>query len=109
MLFHLKVVADRHCTGQAYAPCANGDWILFAPGAGLLGIAPGYGVSLQVFINPQMASKNTMNMGGGGGGVDGSVVGKLHGFVLLWAGNGYISHIHRGQILVKTKRTLKFQ
>ena len=27
---------------------------------------------------------------GGGGGVDGSVVGKLHGFALLWAGNGSV-------------------
>ena len=28
--------------------------------------------------------------GGGGGKVDDSVVGKLHGFALLWAGNGCV-------------------
>ena len=33
-----------HCTG--YAPCENGDWLLFAPGDG--GNAPGYWVSLLV-------------------------------------------------------------
>ena len=37
----------NHCTG--YAPCENGDWLLFAPGDGVMHRVIGYRSGLLVF------------------------------------------------------------